>query len=287
MFDGFCRRALICVMLGGLSAVAGAQQPARPDTAHRVALPAYRYRVLGVYDQESGVPIPDVQVADVMNGNSALTTQTGTVSLLFLPDGGGLVRLRKVGYGVETFMVTISPADTTPLTVVMQRVQTLGKVVVNDTAKKFLSPALRGFEERRLSGQGGYFIPDSVLRANENEPLTDVIQSRMPGMMFETIYPGGHRFAVSTRKQCSGPVLLHACSNTPDCFVAVYVDGQLLFNTKLAHEMSASLWPSLDLTLPVNTLSGAEYYASAATAPVGMHVDDDGCGSLWLWTRER
>jgi hypothetical protein len=27
--------------------------------------------------------------------------------------------------------------------------------------------------------------------------------------------------------------------------------------------------------------------STGASSPAGMHVDDDGCGTLWLWTRER
>jgi len=73
----------------------------------------------------------------------------------------------------------------------------------------------------------------------------------------------------------------------PDCFVAIYVDGNLLVNAKLAQEMPTPEWPDVNSLVPVNTLSGAEYYTSAATAPVSMHTDDDGCGSLWLWTREK
>lgn len=225
------------------------------------------------------------RLADVLSGTSALTTKTGTVSLVFLPDGGSLVRLRKIGYGVRTFMAPISPADTTPLTVVIERAQPLPKVIVNQKEEKFLSPALRGFEARRLSGEGGYFISDSVFRSHENERLTELMQSRMPGTMFETI--NSHRYAVSTRKQCRCPVLLHSCGTTADCFVAVYVDGQLVFNAQLAHEEPSVSWPDINSSYPTNVLAGAEFYPSAATAPVGMHVDDDGCGSLWLWTREK
>src|SRR5579872_2206085 len=115
MDGGIHRSALALVMLSGLAGASAAQQrPTRSDSSaatQRGVVPAYRYRVLGVFDEETGAPIADVQVTDVLNGTSALTTITGTVSLMFLPDGGSLVRLRKVGYAVQTFMVTISPAN--------------------------------------------------------------------------------------------------------------------------------------------------------------------------------
>src|ERR1043165_10105266 len=92
------RCAAIAAAIFALARVAAAQQP---DTAKKINY-AYRYRLLGVYDAQSGDPVEGVEVSDVLNGNKALTTSTGTVSLMFLPEGGGLVRLRKLGYEVQT-----------------------------------------------------------------------------------------------------------------------------------------------------------------------------------------
>ncbi|HEX3865340.1 MAG TPA: hypothetical protein VHV78_01265, partial [Gemmatimonadaceae bacterium] len=156
---------------------------AQVDTP-RHTLPAYRGRLLGVFDEASGEPIEGVQVIDLATGVSALTTQTGTVSLVFLPDSGSFVRVRKLGYEVKTFLVAISPADTAPLTIALSRVADLPAVVTKANARRYLSPALRGFEERRAQG-AGYFIVDSVLRRNEDRLLGDVISSRIPGVAIE------------------------------------------------------------------------------------------------------
>jgi hypothetical protein len=37
----------------------------------------------------------------------------------------------------------------------------------------------------------------------------------------------------------------------------------------------------------VSDFAGIEFYADNATAPSGMNSDDEGCGSVWLWTREK
>jgi hypothetical protein len=38
----------------------------------------------------------------------------------------------------------------------------------------------------------------------------------------------------------------------------------------------------------VTDLAGIEYYAGGASMPIDMHsATDEGCGSLWLWTREK
>jgi hypothetical protein len=94
---------------------------AAASAAAPAVLPAYRYRVLGVYDQETGEPIADAEVMDMTTGTHARTTMTGTVSLVFLREGGSPVRISKPGYDDLTIAVEISPQITTPLTLVMAR----------------------------------------------------------------------------------------------------------------------------------------------------------------------
>jgi hypothetical protein len=94
---------------------------ARSSPATTASLPAYRYRLLGVYDQETGEPIAGAQVTDVSSGTHAETSATGTVTLVFLPEGGSPVRITKSGYDTLTLAVEIAPEITTPLTLVMTR----------------------------------------------------------------------------------------------------------------------------------------------------------------------
>lgn len=92
---------------------------AAAPTATAGSLPAYRYRLLGVYDEDTGEPIAGAEVTDVVSGTHAQTTITGTVTLVFLPEGGSPVRVTKSGYEPLTIAVEISPETTTPLTLVM------------------------------------------------------------------------------------------------------------------------------------------------------------------------
>lgn len=95
----------------------------RGDTLARPIPPmaAYRYRLLGVYDESTGDPIAEAAVVDTLSGTAARTTPTGTVSLVFLPDGISTIRIEKPGYAALLLDVKISPTDTVPLTL------TLGK----------------------------------------------------------------------------------------------------------------------------------------------------------------
>jgi hypothetical protein len=95
----------------------------RPATIINVAdMPRYRFRILGVFDPETGDALPDVDVIDSASGTQAKTSATGTVSLFFVPEGESTIVLRKAGYRDTTVGVRISPADTMPLTFVLSRI---------------------------------------------------------------------------------------------------------------------------------------------------------------------
>ena len=163
-------RILIGVMLAAAVTLGAQQSPTR--------LPAYRGRVLGVFDANTGEPIEGALVTDVVSKMSALTTKTGTVSLVFLPDSGSIVRVQKIGYQPATMVVRISPEDTLPITMLHTgTATTLPAVVTKDSAPKFLSPGLREFEERRKQGMGHY-ITEAQLRMFDalHEQMQPVLQ---------------------------------------------------------------------------------------------------------------
>ena len=158
------------------SSALGAQAAPPPAAGTMVTVPPYRARLLGVYDFDSGEPIEGVTVVDVLNGASSLTSKTGTVALLFLPDSGSMIRVQKIGYQPVTMVAAISPTDTVPITVLLNRVaQKLDAVVTKDSVRRYLSPALQRFEERRLHNAGGTFISEAALRKSDGRKMMDVM----------------------------------------------------------------------------------------------------------------
>lgn len=95
---------------------------AAPDSTAR-KLPSYRYRLLGVFDEETGDPIQGARVIDSSTGTYMNTSVTGTVSLLYLPEGSSLVRITKDGYADLTLSVVIGPGASEPLTLTMKKKQ--------------------------------------------------------------------------------------------------------------------------------------------------------------------
>ncbi len=239
---------------------------------------AYRFRLLGVYDDATGDPIEGVEVADILNGNKSLTTSTGTVSLMFLPEGGSLIRLRKVGYAPQTLTVAISPADTAPVTITLNRATELPTVVVRDSAPTHLSPRMSTFEEHRKQGLG-QFITEEELRKNESRSLPNLLASKLAGMQAT---PGktSSTYLTSTRKMCMGRAL-SGCSH-PNCYVRVFTDGTLTYDTSMGLQSLPDF-----ARLNISDYGAVEFYPGGAVLPAGISPLNSDCGTLLLYTRER
>jgi hypothetical protein len=257
----------IAAALIACAATAAAQAPEKPAAA-----PAYRFRLMGIYDATSGDPVPGVEVIDMLSGTKAETSKDGLVSLFYLPDGGSLVRLRKIGFETQLLTVAISPADTTPLTIVLAHATMLAPVVVTDSAPTYLSSRLRAFEERRKAGFG-YFITEAEMRKSDNHSMANTIVSHLPGLIAVPGPRGTATYVASARKACSGPVMWRC--NGPSCIVDVYQDGVLMAGP-------------IDMDrLQVTDYAAVEFYHGGAESPAQYNSTRNGCGTLLLWSRER
>lgn len=113
---------VVTLKLGvGYAPVTGSYVLASAPTPATHAQPSLPFRILGVFDGDTGEPIPDVHVVDVATGTFARTTTTGTVSLGFIPAGNWRLTFEKPGYDSLSMPIMISPRDTNPITVVMAR----------------------------------------------------------------------------------------------------------------------------------------------------------------------
>lgn len=239
------------------ASVAAAQQPA-PSIA------GYRARLLGVFDLNTGGPVEGVEVTDLTSGTKALTTATGTMSLAYLPDGGSMVRIRKLGYMVITRFIAISPNDTVPLTLMLTPTTTiLPAVVTNDSSPHYHSPGLQQFEERRKAGFGR-FITEGELRKSDNREMPDVLR-QLSGVQITC--------TSRTPRSCIATTFRQTRGGGAGCRYTVFVDGMRLSDANL-------------LMLNVNSFAGVEAY-SASTIPPQYNRMGSGCGVLLFWSRER
>ena len=270
-----------CVLGAAVPARAQVVPPVRDPV---VAVPRPPLRIIGVYDETSGQPLEGVAIIELTNGSSVLTTSTGSANLGLIVPNGGEIRLRKIGFEEQTMTVSMKAADTVPITVIMKHVAELPAVVTKGTAPKYLSPALRAFEERRKNAASGYFIPDSILRKEDNRPLGNVLVAHAPGSIVRQV--SSANFLLKSPRCSSG--------GQPD----VYVDGVPLAHLedprwRVPQQRSRNAPPDardypIDLNqFQVQDLAGVEYYPDNATMPVQFSRTAAGCGALFLWTRER
>lgn len=260
---------MACLTFAGARGV-GAQDP---DT-----LTVFRGRIV---EQGSGTPILGADVWLILSDRHARTDSAGTFRFDSVAAGVQVVEIRRLGFDVRRDTVHLSPARPT-----MRSYSLASSVAKLDTMHtvspqtKYISPMLKAFEERRLSGQGGHFVSDSEFRKNENTTLANILGPRVPGI---TALQG--KVLVSTRQTCKG-LALSGCKS-PNCYVTIYLDGALYYTPAPPLVRSLEAPPDLSRDIDPTSLAGAEYYADGATAPPGMHSNDQGCGTLWLWTRER
>lgn len=275
------RRLLSVVLIGVPAATVAAALPCAAQQPGTAASPVRRIsRILGVYDEKSGEPIEGVRVGDLLSGTSALTTKTGTVALSFLPDGGGLVRLQKLGYQIQTMFVAITPSDTAPLTIVLARVTELPAVVTQADSNHLRSPALRAFDERQRAGTGGYFIGDAELRRLDASPVGNVVR-RLPGMK---LVEGAEAVWLLPTTRCNdgshpGPpqVYLDGVAWTP----TVRPDAPHLGRK----DLDGTAFNLNDFQ--VSELAAIEFYPDNTVIPAGMPQNARRCGALFLWSRDR
>lgn len=257
-------RAVLCALVIGAGA-AVAQTPAGEK------LPAYRARVLGVYNAQTGDPVEGAEVVDLFSKTKAVTTSTGTVSLAFLSEGGAMLRIQKIGFEPYTQVVEITPADTMPSTILLRPLtQTLPTVVTRDSARRHLSPALQAFEERRKAG-GGRFIDEATLRKNDTKPMTYMIR-QVPGV--QIVCDSKNGMASLYCAGVSGRQGSKSAFRGGQCYVDVYIDGVISTDNNLE-------------LLRVDEFAGVEYYSGAASIPQQYNKTGSVCGVLLLWRRER
>jgi hypothetical protein len=263
------RHLAACVLLVAASSAAAAQS----DT-----VPRYRLRLLGVFDEETGNPIAGAKVSNVFGRSSTVTGPTGVVSLVFLSEGDNLVRLQRLGYETQTFLVQISPRDTTPLTMLMRHVIELQAMIITAMPSTLASRRMSGFFERERSNATGYFIDSTMIDRAGVYQFADLLRRRLPGIM--TYNQQGQTYLLQSPRCFDG-----TAHGPPQ----VYLDGVPLTPDLLPTNGRDA--PSIDGTpfnladFQVSDLAGVEWYPDNTLLPMQFSSMSSRCGVLALWTK--
>lgn len=247
------------IIIGGASVLLTSIATAQPAAT-------YRHRALGVYDRATGDPIEGAGVIYIATGTIAQTTATGTVDLVFLPDGGALVRVRKLGYHPLEQFIKISPSDTTPVTMLLvSETIVLAPVVARDSTSPYRGAAMKDFESRRLGGRGQFITEDFLLK-HPTRSMPDIVRS-FSGLQVLCSKTGFYTCEAVASRSPRRAV-------TGECRFAVFIDGVSVRDPDLSK-------------LIVTDYAGIEAYTAGQQIPARFSKNGNPCGALLFWSRER
>ncbi|HVB32114.1 MAG TPA: hypothetical protein VNE60_11355 [Gemmatimonadaceae bacterium] len=198
--------ALVCV-----APRARAQHKSAAGPADSIAV---HLRVIGVFDDQTGEPIPGVEVKDVFTGLSAITTSTGTVALP-LDTSGAFLRVRKVGYLMRTYPVQNAVRDTTPVTLTIDAilpqlptVHTRARGIARGPADTVMRLERTGFYERREYGAAppSAYVSEEQLNRWAPTMMTDIGRYSGRAICTDNLYIDGARVTVPGRAMPGGRV---------------------------------------------------------------------------------
>jgi hypothetical protein len=145
--------------------------------------------------------------------------------------------------------------------------------------EKRLPSGIQEMEDRRKAGLGGYFVTDSMLRANDERKLTyffaaiprihQVLNTMGSGVFLAS--PGPPPRDYRTNRKFPGG----------KCDIDIFVNGARYFVGPAAPSNPP---PDFD-SFWAREYSGIEYYPGGASVPAQLNGTGGGCGLLLLWTR--
>jgi hypothetical protein len=238
------------------------------------------------------LPLP-VAGAEASIPRLQLTVQSdslGRFRLKDLPAGMHLIVVRAVGFRAESSSVSLQKDDVLSIDLRLARSEatTLPERVVTAPAER--TPAkLVEFVERQKTGTGHFIDRKHLEKAEGGMRQTGDVISTIPGIV---VRRGSNRIWVATGRAISTGCAFCAMSvgeldaadvaagARPACFVDVYLDGALVFDSRQAR------LGLFDInTIPPEHIAGIEVYTSAAQIPAKYNRTGNGCGVVLIWTR--
>jgi hypothetical protein len=194
------------------------------------------------------------------------------------------IRATRIGY--RPVVLNIPPANGDAIVdVVMDVFRELDTVVTKAPEQRYHSSRLQDFEKRRLSGMGGHFVSEDVLRKMENVSMPSILRARFPGIRLVSYR--SMQFAASSSAPGGNIQSVDPPKGPKGCFVSIYLDGILIFDGVLKSYPGSSEYPPDINNIMAMNLSGVEYYPAASSVPLQYKNLRNNCGSLLFWIRGR
>lgn len=241
-------------------------------------------RVMVSADQR---PLADASVTLPTLGLLTRTDSLGRYHFAAVPSGSHPIVVRAPGYQPDSGVVTLGDQPTVYRNVALRRIATLEEVRV--AGGRPIPAQMRGFEERRARGEG-HFVTRDDLAKDAHRQTGEIIAKLAPGVRLRrgssrAWATNGRTTSGATCAMCKEQQVLDpadkAMGAKPACYMDVYLDGALVYNS--AQRGGAPLW-DLNSMRP-DQIEGVEVYTGAAQTPPQFNRTSGGCGVVLIWTR--
>jgi hypothetical protein len=231
-------------------------------------------RIIGVFDDATGLPVAGAEIIDVATGAKVTTLGSGRVKFVFLGSGTTELMVRKSGYVERMFPAVVSPADTGSFRIVLTPLTQLMPALVtrSDSAG---AGEMAEFERRRAT-MFGHFLTRDQLDERENSTMAEVLE-RLGGVKLK--YVGSSAYLVTPRGVPS--LGTRNIVFKRDCPSAVMMDGQFVYRG------TPSELPFDVNSLTPGNIAGIEFYSGPGTMPPEFNHAGNACGLLVIWNRSR
>lgn len=221
---------------------------------------------------------------------SVVTDSLGRFRLKDLPTGVHALVIRAVGFRAESSTVALQRDDVLSVDLRLARSEAtvLPERVVMASGER-VPAKLVEFMERQKTGTGHFIDRTQLAKAEGGMRQTGDVISTIPGVV---VRRGSNRIWVATGRAISTGCAFCAMSvrelnaadvaagARPACFVDVYLDGALVFDSRQARlglfDMN---------TIPPEHIAGIEVYTSTAQIPAKYNRTGNGCGAVLIWTK--
>ena len=232
-------------------------------------------------------PLADASVALPTLGLLTRTDSLGRYRFPAVPSGSHPLVVRAPGFQPDSGFVLLGDQPTVHRDVALRRIATLEEVRV--AGARPIPAQMRGFEERRARAEG-HFITRDELATDAHRQTGEIIAKLAPGVRLRrgssrAWATNGRTTSGATCAMCKEQQVLDpadaAMGAKPACYMDVYLDGALVYNS--AQRGGAPLW-DLNSMRP-DQIEGVEVYTGPAQTPSQFNRTSGGCGVVLIWTR--
>lgn len=234
-------------------------------------------------------PLSGVEIT-IENEAMRATTDSGGRYTLTVPNGVRIAIFRMPGFRPMRMRVTMK-GDTVHADAMLVRASATQLDPVQVKAPVRVAGLRDQFAERRERGFGK-FVDSTVMRANENRRLSDVLREFAKVRLMEFREPPSATSEMRAVSPASPymngytvttPQGAARVPGNPPCFVSVFFNGTTIYRSERGTFSGKP--PDLSRDFSVASLEAVEYYRSASETPLEFGGGNANCGALVLWSR--